>query len=763
MPIPVDVAASETPSENSPSPAVIAIAAKKPELNGILPHANGINGVHANPVAAHPVDPTALAASAAPVEEAAAATDLKPSDDSPKVEGDSTSSPREEGAEKDEKDAEVKDGEKAEEDKPKEPEFPPGCRAELKRVDEVYDKDAGEWVVRDAAPVSAEDKADKYREFCFTVYRKFNSDNTDSFTLIHIKSPFLKKVGKAVIGNIPGVSWNPAVIDPQILLAWLPFLRTHLDTLKAKEEPTEDEKTTTIHLTILVEFLDTEYQSTLEQVNGLVPHGEITFELLWAILLPRTLMYTSCSTTDQSRAVELVGAEMHTPWPSPHYWELDCRYVDSCASLSDEHAKFGHAQMTIRIPMFKGSAKITSLSAYPMKFHSRQDELRTKLIARGKRWVELEGMHHLAYDGVAFKFVQAKKARIKGRVMIDKKTFKRINANYPIPSVEGSKDSEEDSYGYRRNDSDCGDDDEDEREETLLVDELNDDQLMLTTPIVYGFSLVDKVWLEFNVDHVKEITWNDAAFSNLVLPPAQKELIQSLVEAHSQNEKFDDFIEGKGQGLIFNLYGPPGIGKTMSAEATSEHVRRPLYVVKSSDLGIQAEQLDAAITEVFDIAHTWGAVVLLDEADVYMEERSVHDLARNALVAVFLRQLEYFRGILFLTTNRVKTFDEAFQSRIHVSLRFKDLDRVAKKKIWLAFLVKVGLEEGDFNAGQWEALSLKKINGRQIKNCVRTAQALATSKKERLDYKHLLQVLTIMDQFEQDFNHPIGGEVQFYN
>ncbi|EJU02297.1 P-loop containing nucleoside triphosphate hydrolase protein, partial [Dacryopinax primogenitus] len=608
--------------------------------------------------------------------------------------------------------------------------------------------------------------ADKYREYCFTVYRKFNSDNTDSFTLIHIKSPFLKKAGKAVIGNIPGVSWNPAVIDPQILLAWLPYMRKHLDTLKTNEAPTEDETTMITHLTILVEFLESEYQSTLEQVSGLVPHGEVSFELLWAILLPRTLMYTSCSTTDQSRAVELIGAELHTPWPSPHYWELDCRYVDSCASMSDEHAKFGHAKMTIRIPLFKGSAKITSLAAYPMKFHTRQDELRAKLIARGKRWVQLEGMHHLAYDGVSFKFVQAKKARVtvsvKGRVMIDKKTFKRINANYPIPTVEGSKDSEEDSYGYRRDDDEF-DEEDNEREEILLVNELNDDQLMLTTPIVYGFSLVDKVWLEFNVDHVKEITWNDAAFSNLVLPPAQKELIQSLVEAHSQNEKFDDFIEGKGQGLIFNLYGPPGIGKTMSAEATSEHVRRPLYVVKSSDLGIQAEQLDTAITEVFDIAHTWGAVVLLDEADVYMEERSVHDLARNALVAVFLRQLEYFRGILFLTTNRVKTFDEAFQSRIHVSLRFKDLDRAAKRKIWLAFLIKVGLQQSDLEEEQWEELALKKINGRQIKNCVRTAQALAVSKKDKLGFKHLIQVLTIMDQFEQDFNHPIGGEVQFYN
>lgn len=43
---------------------------------------------------------------------------------------------------------------------------------------------------------------------------------------------------------------------------------------------------------------------------------------------------------------------------------------------------------------------------------------------------------------------------------------------------------------------------------------------------------------------------------------------------------------------------------------------------------------------MFTIAARWGAVVLIDEADVYLEERSMHDLSRNAMVAVFLRQLE---------------------------------------------------------------------------------------------------------------------------
>lgn len=77
--------------------------------------------------------------------------------------------------------------------------------------------------------------------------------------------------------------------------------------------------------------------------------------------------------------------------------------------------------------------------------------------------------------------------------------------------------------------------------------------------------------VEFNVEKVQPIQWNEEAFGNLVLPSDRKMLLQSLVEAHNAElSGFDDFIKGKGRGLVVNLFGPPGVGKTLSAEATSE-------------------------------------------------------------------------------------------------------------------------------------------------------------------------------------------------
>lgn len=187
----------------------------------------------------------------------------------------------------------------------------------------------------------------------------------------------------------------------------------------------------------------------------------------------------------------------------------------------------------------------------------------------------------------------------------------------------------------------------------------------------------------------------------------------------------------------------------------------------------------------------------------------MHELQRNALVSIFLRLLEYFQGIMFLTTNRVETFDEAFQSRIHIALKYNDLDRKAKRIIWGTFLDMVSREELTLAAddgnedeadqqkevngvadsekngvmvngvtdaetadkkkknadiqlrkivteAELDGLARHKLNGRQIKNVVRTAQALSSSMEEALSMKHLTRVLEVT----QDFEHDLKGTGQ---
>jgi len=259
--------------------------------------------------------------------------------------------------------------------------------------------------------------------------------------------------------------------------------------------------------------------------------------------------------------------------------------------------------------------------------------------------------------------------------------------------------------------------------------DLMEEHLALCTSVIPIFSFHDKQFYTASVCNISDVVFNDRMFSQLVLPAAQKELVRVLVENHSKGAEFDDFVEGKGKGLVSVLHGPPGVGKTMTAEAVAEFTRRPLYIVTSGELGASPGAMETELQRVLDLAKTFRAVLLLDEADVLLEQRSTHGLVRNALVSIFLRQLEYYQGILFLTTNRVATFDEAFHSRIHISLHYRSLTPAARETVWRNFgaTMDVALTDADYYA-----LAENPLNGHQIKNVFRTAQALAADKGERI-------------------------------
>lgn len=191
------------------------------------------------------------------------------------------------------------------------------------------------------------------------------------------------------------------------------------------------------------------------------------------------------------------------------------------------------------------------------------------------------------------------------------------------------------------------------------------------------------------------------------------------------------------------------------AECVAEYVQRPLYLVSSGELGVVSTDLDRELTKIMDMTSTWRAVLLIDEADVFLERRSLHDLHRNAMVSVFLRVLEYYSGILFLTTNRVTTFDDAFKSRIHIPIRYTDLSVESRMKIWRNFIKKL---PGDVNIDEKGLAELAEhdLNGRQIKNVVKAAESLAAFDGVPVDLEQLQQVTQIQATFEKDLTNLSG-------
>jgi AAA+ superfamily predicted ATPase len=108
------------------------------------------------------------------------------------------------------------------------------------------------------------------------------------------------------------------------------------------------------------------------------------------------------------------------------------------------------------------------------------------------------------------------------------------------------------------------------------------------------------------------------------------------------------------------------------------------------------------------------------------------NLALITTFSVFLRKVEYYQGILILTTNLVNTIDEAFRSRINIAIEFKELSYTTRLKIWTTFITGVDRSLIDHTrilaeVSDW---ANEPLNARQIRNVVLTAESLAIAKGE---------------------------------
>lgn len=266
-------------------------------------------------------------------------------------------------------------------------------------------------------------------------------------------------------------------------------------------------------------------------------------------------------------------------------------------------------------------------------------------------------------------------------------------------------------------------------------------------------------------------------FDKLVLPPGHKDIVRALVKTHARKPESSerpaldriptnslrdfDVVKGKGRGLIILLHGAPGVGKTSTAECVAANLGKPLFPITCGNIGGEtAQEVERNLDKFFDLARKWDCVLLLDEADVFLSTRDSGNIRQSSLVSgkhltcVDIQEfcsltslqssleLEYYSGILILTTNRVGSFDEAIKSRVHCALYYPLLDKAQTFKIWQMNLKS--LEERnscldqkhriqfshkeieEFARLHWKTgNSSNRWNGRQIKNAFQTAVALA--------------------------------------
>ena len=203
-----------------------------------------------------------------------------------------------------------------------------------------------------------------------------------------------------------------------------------------------------------------------------------------------------------------------------------------------------------------------------------------------------------------------------------------------------------------------------------------------------------------------------------MLPAVHRDLIDILTA--DLEVMAEDIIEGKSGGTTILCKGAPELGKTLTAEVYAEVVGKPLYRVHSGQLGVTARVLvEANLTQILRRAARWSAILLLDEADVYIRKRD-NDLEHNAIVAGFLRTLEYFDGLLFMTTNRMDDVDDAILSRCIAVIRYDTPPADAARQLWRTLSAQFG---ADIPEPLQEELLARypQISGRDIKEMIKLA------------------------------------------
>ncbi|KAF7534329.1 hypothetical protein G7054_g6315 [Neopestalotiopsis clavispora] len=457
-------------------------------------------------------------------------------------------------------------------------------------------------------------------------------------------------------------------------------------------------------------------------------------------------------------------------------------------SLESNGKHVGPMPVFKKIKHYDGEIRILDLDVYPVQFHPEHTTLIRQIEERGRKYLRSSG--HKSYDGyTAPRSRRDQREELQGDVFVDLETYLQTHTRriQQFGKLETSlRDSSVNGEGYSttKTDSEISytNHEIDVALMGIFLSSIRQNllfftpeqalaspdclQLMPSTVPGYAFSL--RKWCGLEVDLISEIDTGresrGANFDDLVIPDTFRDMLIALVENHTsrsqrlqaretgiergQDRHRIDIVRGKGQGLIILLHGPPGSGKTSTAETIAAFTQRPLYSITCGDLGLEPNEVESALQQHMKKADRWGCVLLLDEADVFLMQRDWQDVKRNALVSVLLRQLEYYSGILFLTTNRPGVIDEAFISRIHLSLRYPLIDLAATKRMWSNIMNRI---EQDNEASQIKVVFDRERllafaeqhyirrektgttwNGRQIRNAIQTAIALGISERMKM-------------------------------
>ncbi|KAI1096097.1 hypothetical protein F5B19DRAFT_437873 [Rostrohypoxylon terebratum] len=484
-----------------------------------------------------------------------------------------------------------------------------------------------------------------------------------------------------------------------------------------------------------------------------------TFDMLWLLFRPGTVVLTKVSG-------EWAAAKVYLPiWggegpKSKSYLELITWYHD----FDGTHLR--RRRHRVRIERFEGRCQVKLLQAYPITYGDQV--LLETLTRRGKAYYALlrETTPQRSYDGMLI---------TKEDELLQQTTQSHSahahELNFPKKHYKGTVIADPflfaTEFGMPRDitwldDTDIrvGSQDEHEMRAISKIDPRGEDTKELPSDHYYmmlpqwirGFAVNTRLWAKFDVSHMETYPRKQQMIESLVIDEEKLDIIKAITKPRLQRENPPDAsrwysfnveqVEGKGEGRVILLHGPPGTGKTFTAECIAEWTGRPLLRMTCGELGLNPMQLEVKLWRWFRMAEAWQAVLLIDEADVYVAKRlpksAGTSLERETIVAVFLRALEYYKGILFLTTNSVLGFDPAITTRATLIIELDLPNESQRKKVCKIMEERIRKElKYDFRMSAKDELKMiicgdktHRWNNREITNVYRVAIALAQQERD---------------------------------
>lgn len=248
-------------------------------------------------------------------------------------------------------------------------------------------------------------------------------------------------------------------------------------------------------------------------------------------------------------------------------------------------------------------------------------------------------------------------------------------------------------------------------------------------PYIRVFDLEFQQTYLVHVDNLIKYEFNKKLSNKLIIDQNNKELIELLInDDETLNE---DIIQGKSGGITILCYGKPGLGKTLTSEIFSESLEKPLYKIQASQLGIKIEDIEKRLQRILKRSERIGAILLIDECDTYLRKRG-DDIVQNCVVGIFLKLMEYYNGILFLTTNLYDDIDDAILSRVTAKFRYEYPNKDQAYKIWLILCEQFELSVDVNEIRDIVDYSYKEdgnqLSGRSIKNIVKLGKKYCNKK-----------------------------------